>query len=123
MSITSMISRNCNQTAVYWGNPVNDGTGGYTFDDPYEVMCRWDDEAVLFKDEKGNEIMSKAVVVIPQAYPIENEGWLYLGTLEDSVMDSDTIPEDLLDAYQIKKINKNSVLGLTTKFMIEVYLG
>jgi len=123
MSITSMLLRNCNQPAVYWGTPVNDGTGGYTFADAIEIKCRWEDVAELFKDEKGNEVMSKALVTIPQEYPVENEGWLYLGSLDDSVIGDDTNPQDLIDTYQIKKIDKNPVLGSTTEFVIEVYLG
>ena len=43
-----------NQTAVYWANPVPDGLGGYTYDDPEEVKVRWTDKQERFFSSESN---------------------------------------------------------------------
>ena len=43
MGLISVLERQYKQDAVYWGNPQSDGSGGYTFDDPVEIKCRWED--------------------------------------------------------------------------------
>jgi len=57
------IERKLNQTATVWQNPVSDGWGSFTYDAPREVLARWDDTAVLFRDRAtGSEVVSQSVV-------------------------------------------------------------
>ena len=51
MSITSFIKRIAVQDCVYWGNPVNDGFGGTTFDYPVEIKCRWTEKTRILSNE------------------------------------------------------------------------
>jgi hypothetical protein len=103
MSMTTFITKYCTQIAVYWGNPVQD-TYGYTFDAPVEIMCRWINKSEILIDDKGEQILSKAIVHILQDMSIN--GYLYLGTLDSLDSDNYSYPEKVTGAYSIKKIDK-----------------
>ena len=126
MSIVDAITNACVQTAVYWGSPVNDGMGGKTFVNPVEILCRWESVKQVVLDAKGNEITSRALVYTLQ--DLEEEGMLFLGTLDDlleSSGDSSGVyynPEDMSDAYTIKRFEKIPALGSTTEFLRKAYL-
>ena len=64
MGITKFIESVCKQTAVYWGDPVEDGRGGKTFEDPVEIKCRWTDYMTLVKDDKGQEYKTQAKLLV-----------------------------------------------------------
>jgi hypothetical protein len=133
MGIIDTIEREYNQKCVYWGNPLNDGQGGHTFDAPVELDCRWEEMNQVVTDNKGNEVTSRAVVFLPQ--DVDYEGMLYFGTL-DSLYDvagessagqldeprtffaeHPTIP-----IYTIKRFQKVPVLGSTTEYLKKAYL-
>ena len=86
MGIADFLERLCDQTAVYWGSPQDDGRGGFTFADPIEIQCRWQQNteviAMAGEDRKSREIVSKAQVWILQ--DVDEEGYLYLGTLDST---------------------------------------
>jgi hypothetical protein len=125
MSIIDTIIKNCTQTAVYWGNPVNDGYGGFTYDVPVEIDCRWEDKNEIFVASDGDEVVAKSVVYVIQA--VENEGCLYLGTL-DSIMDSLESsgslinPIGMLNVYRIRRVDRVPKLGSTTEFLRKAFL-
>lgn len=79
MSIISFIKKVCVQTAVYWGNPVEDGFGNKIFDLPIEIKVRWEGKQRLVTAMNGKEIISKASFISPSELAIE--GYIYLGTL------------------------------------------
>ncbi|MFW5701285.1 MAG: hypothetical protein ACOCWM_06300, partial [Cyclobacteriaceae bacterium] len=85
-----ILDRFLNQTAVYWANPVKDGYGGFTYDYPVEISCRWEDKRERVENEKGNEVIARAIVYSKNSYEVGE--YLYLGTLND--MDSDSHPSD-----------------------------
>lgn len=128
MGLTALLTRTCKQVCVYWGNPTNDGEGGKTFDDPVELYCRWEELSQVVTDNKGAEITSRAVVYLLQ--DVDEEGMLYLGTLEDLYDDYATDssagevenPIGIEGAYVIKRFEKLPVLGSTTEFSRRVYL-
>jgi len=66
------------QTATYWGNPKTSGWGGETFDAPISISVRWHDRQILFVDYAGNEVKSKAIVLVDR--DLDLGGFLYLGT-------------------------------------------
>ena len=116
MGIANVITQRCTQKAVYWGNPVNDGQGGFTFDDPVEIACRWENIEQEVSDAKGTMITSRALVFLTQ--DVDEEGYLYLGTLEDvydltgdSSSGGVDNPKDVIGAYIIKRFQKTPSLN------------
>lgn len=102
------------QTAVYWGNPVNDGRGGFTYDDPVEVSCYWADRQELFMSATGRQELSRSVVHLLVA--VELGGWLMLGELADLSTDIEE-PSDVASAFQIRATAAiPSVSGLQTLY-------
>lgn len=91
------------QTAVYWGNPQPTGIGGYTFDDPVEIVCRWSIKQKLFVDNTGRERLSAAIVYVNQ--DLDREGYLYLGELAD--LSSAPTPANTDDALMIRRFDKS----------------
>jgi len=67
------------QKCVYWGNPVSDNKGGYTFDAPIEIDCRWEDKQELKEDYNGNKFSSQSTVLVNQ--DIERRSYLANNTL------------------------------------------
>jgi len=95
-----------NQVVVYWGNPVVDGWGKYTFADPVELNGRWIDKTELFIGGNGKEQISSAVVLLDQ--DVDEEGYLYLGDLDDLDSAEEDNPMTVGAAFQIKKVMKCS---------------
>lgn len=92
------------QTAVYWANPVNNGFGDISFDDPSEITCRWEDKVERIEDPDGNEIVADAVVYYTSK--LELGEYLFLGFLEE--MDSASQPDDSDVSGDSKRIVKRS---------------
>jgi hypothetical protein len=89
------------QEATYWPPGVPDGFGGLNFaaSVPVLLLCRWQDDAVLFRDSQGREITSSAVV-----YPdreIAVRGFLALGDLTAS--GAGTSPE-AAGAFEVRQV-------------------
>jgi hypothetical protein len=107
------------QKVVYWGNPQNDGYGGKTFDAAVEILVRWEDKQELYTDVEGREVRSTAVV-----YPgvdLDLGGFLYLGELDDSGLDSDPLPNEVSEAKEIQQFWKVPNLR-ATKFVRKAWL-
>ncbi len=68
-----------NQKCTYWGNPVSDGKGGFTFDAAIEIDCRWDDRQEIRDFYEGNKFTSQSAVLID--IDIKRGSYLGLGTL------------------------------------------
>lgn len=90
-----MISRGYRQTATYWGSPVPNGTGGYSFDVPTTFYVRWEDRVEEFSDDRGEVQVSRAVVYVSRE--VEIGGYLYLG------MSVVTDPTTVDGAFQIRQ--------------------
>lgn len=121
MALKGINKRTLKQTALYWGNPTPDGFGGYTFDTPIEIKCRWENQQELFINVDGEEQHSEAVVYVDRALGVE--GFLMLGDFNDlSSSLSETPYDSSLDAYQIKakKGIKNLKINITVR---KVWLG
>lgn len=100
----SMFTRNLKQTIVYWGTPVADGYGGYTFNTPIEIKGRWEDSQQVFVDSSGVQSISKAVIYVDRDVSIES--YLYLGDLDDIASSDESNPKNVSGAYMIKSFNK-----------------
>lgn len=92
-----------NQYAVYWGNPTPNGRGGFTFDDPVEIECRWVQKTELFVTWEGREERSQALVWLDQ--DVEINGYLWLGRY--SALDSSSVtPDNVSGALRIRNFHK-----------------
>ena len=110
----------CKQTAVYWGAGQPDGFGGTTYPDPVEISCRWDDVTELVRDSAGEEVASKAEVLVLQ--DLEVGGFLYLGQLSEIDSSNYDSPGSVDGAFEIIRFDKNPSLGSSTEFCRVAYL-
>lgn len=130
MGIQSMITKNLRQTCVYWGNPVEDGYGGVSYDAPVEISCRWEDRQQIIGTITGNQIvgfqnMSRAIVYVSQ--DVDVDGWLMLGTLADLENSDDSSgsyydPQQIATAFIIKRFEKLPALHNASEFIRVAYL-
>ena len=123
MGIEKFIQKVCVQTAVYWGNPKSDGYGGMTFDDPVDILCRWDVGSSklpnVIGDGRGNEIITRAEILVTQ--DLDEQGWLYLGSLSE--LDPESNDPKLVDgAYEIKRFDKIPMIKKTDVFVRKAYI-
>lgn len=79
--IEKTVARFTVETCVYWGTPVKDGVGGWTFADPVEIDCRWDEKQELKVAANGNRWSSQAAVLVN--IDLDRMGYLYHGSLAD----------------------------------------
>ncbi len=89
------------QNATKWTATPN-GFGGWTFSTPKALKCRWEDRAVLFRDQSGEEVTSTAKVFLVE--DVEVNDWLFLGT--SVVTDPTAIPVVDGVAYQVRQFEK-----------------
>jgi len=102
MGIEAVINRMLRQIVVYWANPVDDGYGGYTFDNPVELSARWERADEIEFGDNGEEVVIKAHCYLEQ--DVEEGGYIYLGTLDD--IDSNDQPGDVEGAIRIFSFSK-----------------
>jgi hypothetical protein len=105
-----------NQSATYWGTPVPDGKGWFTFADPVLIDCRWEDKSELFLNAMQEEKMSVAFVYVGQ--DMDLNGWMALGDYVDSSYDS---PASVSTAFKIERFDKTPN-HRGTKYVGKVYL-
>jgi len=125
MGIVDKIVGAMTQTAVYWATPVPDGYGTYTYDDPVEIDCRWENKTEVVsrvggEGKKGEELVSFAQVFVTQ--DVDENGFLYLGDLDDLDSAEEALPETVDGAYRIQKFDKLPELKSTNKFLRKAYL-
>jgi hypothetical protein len=89
------------QKAVYWGAPVPDGFGGHTYADPIEIPCRWTDKQELFVNYAGDQVLSKAKLMVDQDLVVK--GMVALMQLVD--LSSTQLPADN-NAFEIRAFQK-----------------
>lgn len=110
----------CVQTAVYWGNPTPDGYGKMTYDAPVEIACRWDNVSKLITAANGDQIVCSAIILVTQ--DVDNQGMLYLGTLDDLDSAQEADPSTVEGAYEIKRFDKTPMIFETDEFVRKAYL-
>lgn len=96
-----IISEFLKQTAVYWGAPIPNGFGGFTYSNPVEIVVRWEERVQMFTSMSGQEKVSQAVVYTEST--LTANGYLFLGTLND--LDSPAVPETQEGAYLIEAVS------------------
>lgn len=103
-----MNTRSYKQPVTYWGAPLPNGLGGFSFDAPIILQTRWEESQQEFTLQNGDLTVSKAVVYVKQ--DVDLQGYLYLGeTLE---LD----PMIVSNAFKIMQFTKIlSIDGLRTE--------
>jgi hypothetical protein len=131
MGIAAFIESKSKQTAVYWGNPSNDGRGRYTFGVLVEVTVRWEDEIENFAkdsrsririDKDGREYRPNATIytsVLPTG-GWDLDGFMYLGTLLS--LGGNTDPYTIDGAFEIKQINTVTALNNVSEKLYQIHL-
>lgn len=106
--------------AIYWGNPVPNGTGGQTYDDPIEIDCRWETISLVEIHYKDTQLMARHEVFLDR--DVDEEGMMMLGQLADLDSAYYDTPDDLEDAYRIVRFDKIPNLR-GNKYTRKCYLG
>jgi hypothetical protein len=127
-SIVRFIEKNMVQDVVYWGNPVQNGEGSYTYDTPVAIKCRWVDKEQIITTSPnfdGITLISRAEVYTTEVLDIES--CLFLGTLDDIEIyaeSSGTLaqPQAISAAYKIKRVEKVPELKSNSVFLLKYYL-
>lgn len=130
MSIPSFIKKVCVQTAVYWGNPVSNGYGGFTYDEPTEIKCRWEDKQKIISNHQGEEIISNTEVMVNDSSIFSVGDVLFLGMLEDIYnleLGSESefaylLPDQILNSHRVVAQDIIPLFRSTTKFIRVLYL-
>lgn len=89
------------QKAVYWGTPVPNGFGGFTYAEPVEISVRWTEKQELFLNYNGEQVLSRAKLMLDQDVVVR--GMLALTTLVE--LSSSQAPGDNA-AYEIRAFQK-----------------
>lgn len=125
--IEKVVAKFCVQTAVYWGNPQNDGYGGNTYDAPVEIACRWENKTEVdlgwfSSGYPGNLRLSKSSLLVTQ--DVDEKGYLWLGTLAELQAQYPVItrPEQVRNAFMIHRFDKIPMVFKTDEFVRIVYL-
>ena len=118
--ILKFIEKVCVQTAVYWSNPTDDGYGQMNFPVGEEIKVRWDGNMIAIVDKYGKDIISKAEILVQD--DMDEDGFLYLGSLTDLTDDEQANPEKVETAYPIRMPTKVPLIKSTTEFVRKVYL-
>jgi hypothetical protein len=122
--IEKVEARFCVQIAVYWGTPVNDGFGGFTFAEPIELKppngVRWEEKTEVdigwfSSGFPANVLLSKASVMVTQ--DLDLNGFLYLGSLDDLDEENLVNPLTKKGAYVIHRFDKIPMVRKTDEFV------
>ncbi len=94
------------QKAVYWGAPVPNGFGGFSYAEPVEISVRWTEKHELILDmtvgiPRGEQVVSKARLMLDQ--DVEVKGMISLMSLVDLSSNQDPAENG---AFIIKSFQK-----------------
>lgn len=108
-----------NDTIVYWGSPTNDGYGTYIYATAVEIDGRWMEKSELILNYEGKQIVSNTHVQVLNE--LDEDGYLYLGTLASIPAGDLTTPKKVDGAYRIQKVMRTPSIKGDSDY-IEVYL-
>lgn len=114
------------QKCVFWGNPVSDGKGGYTFDAPIEISCRWEEKQELKQDYDGNFYSSQAEVLveidIPRRSYLANYTLVQLQALATANGWSTSNPREFPNAFIVIQFEKIPMVFADDDFVRTAFL-
>jgi len=124
MSLPGFVQKHLVQTIVYWASPSPDGYGGYTYADPVELKARVEEVTEVIQSTMDEEIIARAAAYTGQR--LDRGGYIYVGTLDDSViegMDSPMDPKELDDAMVVLANEVVPRLGSANVKLYKAYLN
>ena len=74
------------QKAIYWAALGTNSAGRKEYDDPVQIMVRWDDAMTEFVTQDGEKAVSRADVMVGQDIKVGDA--LMLGVLDDTITDN-----------------------------------
>jgi hypothetical protein len=90
-------------TAVWWAREDPDGYGGYYWDDPVEVSCRWIATTEMVKTQTGEEVQATAKVFLAADIAVGDR--LFLGDIDDITSASGS-PASKADSWEVIRFDK-----------------
>ena len=111
-ALLKFIESVCVQRAWYWEPEVTmhkDGFGGFTYDEPALIKCRWDDKTELIRAANGEEKVSRAEILVID--DLVNGGLLQLAE------DGEDPPGEPTNAHAILVVQKNPMFRSKDQFV------
>lgn len=121
MSIEHNIRSMCIHTAVYWESPVNDGFGGFIYNDPVEIKCFWQDKEQIIGKDDEKVVISRAVVY--SLIDLETDGLLWLGNLDDLTTAQQSNPRSIDGIQIVKRFEKTAAMRSNSVYMRKSFLS
>lgn len=99
----SVIKKMRKQRAVWWQRkPKPDRFGKFSFEEPVEISCRWDDTTEEFIDPQGETQASRSVVYVDRIISVGDR--LMRGEMDSNTPDN---PLAIQDAFEVKRFDQN----------------
>ncbi len=116
-ALLKFIESVCVQRAWYWAGEakVPDGFGGFTYDEPTLIKCRWDDKTELIRAANGEQVVSRAQILVIDDLEVGATVQLFANEEEPPAA-----PSTL--GYDILRIEKNPMFRSTDQFVRVVYV-
>lgn len=98
------ISWALNQTAIWWKRLDPDGSGGFDWEDPVEIPCRWELRQERIIEPSGEESVSRAKILLEEDVSVGD--MLYLGDFDsiDDFTSASASPANITRAYSVRAV-------------------
>ena len=120
MSITKFVRKVCVQDAVYWAPGDVTGYGEREFEEPRLIKCRWVDTTKMITDKTGQIVVCNAEILVVE--DLEVGGFIYLGDFTHLTNENRINPKSVLEAYEIKRVDKVPLFKSKSEFVRKVYI-
>ncbi len=117
--IERTVERFCVQTAIFWRNIGSNGMGGFTFEAPVDIKCRWDGKSEIRMGGTGQQYASSTSVLTN--HEITEGDYLCLGSLSTFIV-VPVNPLEVQGAYPIRQVDKIPMVRKTDEFVRTAYL-
>jgi len=97
----SVIKKMRRQKAVWWERLAPNQYGEFSFAEPVEIQCRWEDKGAEFRNGTGQTQMSDAVVYTDRV--LKEGDKLMKGELDSNTPDD---PKALTTAFEIQRFDE-----------------
>lgn len=118
--VEKLLTKRLTQTAVYWANPVNNGFGSNTYDDPIEIKCRWEDKDQILSEDAQEKEITRAIVFVDRKVKVNELLWL--GTLNDLDSEQEVDPSTITNIGIVKRCEDTPRLGSNDVFLHKAFL-
>lgn len=97
MGVPAFLHRWFKQDLVYWKKTGNDGEGGFVYDSPVPLKCRYEKKIEQVITTTGEQKVSRARFFCSE--PLEEGGYIFLGTMDQ--LGNTQLPEDTEGSMRI----------------------